>query len=445
MRITSVIFIVELIAHSDSSSIQGSRGMVVCVGRGMIKKLNSLIFQVQMIWSSALSIAAVHCDELGTADQWEILKNYDNISFLDICPRSSPRGGVFGMERNYSMARLRSFFCKPAALLASPFVETMLVDLDVIWLKKPDVVFSSEDYQRTGTLFFRDRIIMEHDIYHPSSTFQQYLKTFESYVSVEDMKRNSVEILNRKNGSLFWWSFTRHPLFLGKAVINCQDSSVVLFHRHKQHQTLREIRKLLPYFRLGFGDKEIYWVAATIAKMTFSFERFLCGSYGDCGVIMHFDPSQENRAEPLYINGEWLVEGIDSVGSYLQSVASMTIPTVVTKDYKFDEELHKQITKGPSRLFVTGCTCQSMTCQAVPENVTRNVLINQWLSLTAEYSATNQSNKCINVTTKFIGSLHAALRWVPVDRLCRLVGCPRKTSMPQDSNQSEVCVPIDFL
>jgi hypothetical protein len=50
--------------------------------------------------------------------------------------------------------------------------------------------------------------------------------------------------------------------------------------------------RLIPDFRIGYGDKEIYWLAATIAREPFSFEPFLCGTYGDCGLMMHYDPSQ---------------------------------------------------------------------------------------------------------------------------------------------------------
>ena len=32
-------------------------------------------------------------------------------------------------------------------------------------------------------------------------------------------------------------------------------------------------------FRMGYGDKEMYWFAATIAREPFSFEPFLCATY----------------------------------------------------------------------------------------------------------------------------------------------------------------------
>jgi hypothetical protein len=64
---------------------------------------------------------------------------------------------------------------------------------------------------------------------------------------------------------------------------------------------LQVLREVLPTFTVGYGDKEIYWLSATIADVPFSFEPFLCGQFGDCGLMMHCDPA---NAKPLYLNGE---------------------------------------------------------------------------------------------------------------------------------------------
>ena len=57
------------------------------------------------------------------------------------------------------------------------------------------------------------------------------------------------------------------------------DSSVVLLDRRKQNRTLHMLRQLLPRFTLGYGDKEIYWIAATVATSPFSFEPWLPGYF----------------------------------------------------------------------------------------------------------------------------------------------------------------------
>lgn len=52
---------------------------------------------------------------------------------------------------------LRSFVCKPAALLASPYDITALIDLDVILARSPWDLLSHPIYERSGAYLFSDR------------------------------------------------------------------------------------------------------------------------------------------------------------------------------------------------------------------------------------------------------------------------------------------------
>ncbi len=45
------------------------------------------------------------------------------------------------------------------------------------------------------------------------------------------------------------------------------------------------MKDVLPTFTVGHGDKELYWIAATIAREAFAWEPFIAGTYGDCGVV----------------------------------------------------------------------------------------------------------------------------------------------------------------
>ena len=47
---------------------------------------------------------------------------------------------------------------------------------------------------------------------------------------------------------------------------------------------------MLAGFDIGYGDKEMYWIATTAAQEPFAFEPYLAGALGDCGAIVHFDP-----------------------------------------------------------------------------------------------------------------------------------------------------------
>jgi len=396
-----------------------SRGVIVCVGQRMLASFSSFLFQLRRLWNSSLPVAAVHCAEHSVAAQRSITDMYRLVSFVDLCApsRNRPFRGVYGMERNYSMGRLRGFFCKPAALLASPFVENMVVDLDVIWLQRPDALFDSPRFAQTGTLFFRDRGSMFEKVAGPylaTSTTQMYYGAFEAYLKRKVTAEMATKQHKRNNGSIFWWPLAGVlSLKNGMAMTHFQDSSVLLFEKRKQHETLRYIRRLLPTFAIGYGDKEIYWVAASLAGVEFAFEPYFTGSFGDCGVLMHFDPRDATpstgRPDPYYINGEWFVEGIDYVGAYLDAVGSVTNAVRVSITYNFEGEVHKLLNKGPSRLAARGCTCPTMTCRAVPLPILKQVLLAQWFSYVAERRDNGVNVSCVPVLKPFLQPLQEAM------------------------------------
>ena len=159
---------------------------------------------------------------------------------------------------------------------------------------------------------------------------------------------------------------------------------MVLFHKSRLPNTLHILQRLLPIFTLGYGDKEIYWIAATIANEPFSFEPYLAGTYGDCGEvkdlslctllicdntcfwfiktdtrdpscpnthqpillpssihhpkILHFDPiplPYRDNIEPYFLNCQYLTEGIEFVGKNKQEVVSKPVP-VTSQTSLFD-------------------------------------------------------------------------------------------------------------
>lgn len=73
---------------------------------------------------------------------------------------------------------------------------------------------------------------------------------------------------------------------------------------------LAAIRIMMKSFNFGYGDKEMYWIAATAAEEDYGFEPFVAGGLGDCGALVHFDPtsSTAETAVPWYINAEYLVD-----------------------------------------------------------------------------------------------------------------------------------------
>ena len=132
-----------------------TRGMMLCSGNRMIHDAVAVVDQTRLIWKSELPITVAHCGEL-TFESIRLFREM-NVSVLDICAGKKDQM-ILGMDNAFAHNRLRSWFCKTAALILSPYEETMIADLDVIWFKKPDVLFDSPAYKSTGSLFFRDSL-----------------------------------------------------------------------------------------------------------------------------------------------------------------------------------------------------------------------------------------------------------------------------------------------
>jgi Mannosyltransferase putative len=119
---------------------------------------------------------------------------------------------------------------------------------------------------------------------------------------------------------------------------------------------------------VGYGDKEIYWIAATIAGENFSFEPYLAGSYGDCGEILHFDPlSASSEAAPYFLNCQYIADGLGKVGKNFQSLISL--PVLATKETKLFNMGEKD-KKSAGRCG----SCIAMGCSPVPPGVNEAIL-----------------------------------------------------------------------
>lgn len=146
-----------------------SRGLAMCVGSKMVDDALAVLDQVRNVHNSTLPVAIIHCSELPLEASARFHKEFDDVNVIDICEH----GSMFGMHHNEMVARLRSWFCKAAAIVLAPFDEVMVVDLDTIWFDKPDDVFEYRGYQRSGALFVRDRMT-----YDRGRGFHEAIKKF---------------------------------------------------------------------------------------------------------------------------------------------------------------------------------------------------------------------------------------------------------------------------
>ena len=167
--------------------------------------------------------------------------------------------------------RLRGFFCKVAALIVSPYPETMLLDLDVVFFKSPHLLFDAPAYRETGTLFFRDRITFKDRLKYPDRNIS-CIGSFLAHYGIH-INDTSTYTLLRENGVSLFWNY-------GLSKTSMMLHSVLLLNRATHPVTLQILEKHIGDFYVGFGDKEFYWIAATVAREPFAFEPHLAGQYG---------------------------------------------------------------------------------------------------------------------------------------------------------------------
>lgn len=319
----------------NRTGVYAPQGIAMCAGNWAILDTKSIIYQVRNIWNSSLPIAIAHCHELSD-NQISSFQSEKDIVFVNVC------GNELGipLEGLNLQGRLQSWYCKAASLLAAPFYEVIVMDLDVVWFKKPDVLFSYKQYRESGTLFFRDRFFhtpkLERQKKGEQTFHQLALALLKEHISVfpnASIDHNSSSLFTKefaksqidKNGVVYFWRSLANPE-VDPELDNYQDSSVIVLDRRKHPIFMKTLAKLIPGFNVGWGDKEMYWLAGIISQEPFTMEPFLTGNYGPCGFIIHYDPNDQVIVEspgynstitplaPLYANAEWFIEKFQSIG-----------------------------------------------------------------------------------------------------------------------------------
>ena len=123
-----------------------SRGVVMCVGDKGVGDAISSIEPLRTVFHITMPVTVAHCDEI-SQENLNLLYSH-NITTLDICPRSEST--IFGMPIEKARKRLRSWWCKPAAVVMVPYDEVMLVDVDAIFFKNPETLFNTKGMPTTN-------------------------------------------------------------------------------------------------------------------------------------------------------------------------------------------------------------------------------------------------------------------------------------------------------
>ncbi len=167
------------------SKYNPNRGVVLCAGNHMVGDALDVIEQTRNVFNSSINFAVMHCDELNADVVNKSFHSLKNVQVIDMCKGNV---GLFNMTSAQTKKRLRTWFCKTAALVLSPFKETMVVDIDVVFLKQPDLLFNSAAYKRTGTLYMRDRVFFDRMALPENDTRLQF--QIEEYIMAKSAAIN---------------------------------------------------------------------------------------------------------------------------------------------------------------------------------------------------------------------------------------------------------------
>jgi hypothetical protein len=168
------------------------------------------------------------------------------------------------------------------ATIYCPFKQVLIVDPMVVFLNNPIYLFGDTTFQQTGALFWKD----------PKIKVPFESKIFKWMETILPFKSKNNRILNKECGTFASKSLTlldkeKHLPLLEKVWLFCQEPELLLDS-------------------LG-STKELFWIAAEIAKEPYSFIEYEPGIIGSnnytgnlCGAPLFFD--QYNV--PLFFLGE---------------------------------------------------------------------------------------------------------------------------------------------
>ncbi|KAL1959623.1 hypothetical protein VTO42DRAFT_1658 [Malbranchea cinnamomea] len=269
----------------------GTRGIVIPVGRPTFRFACHLIGSIRNVFGSHLPIEIAYSgdEDLPSSYRNFLISLGSNIETVDITQ-------VFN-DDHLRLAKGK-WAIKPFAILASKFEEVVLLDSDSVMLQPPDVLFGHQGFQKTGVLLFRDRLIFKGA--YP-----------DRHAWWEEQMKHTIPSSNYLNSLVHREHYSEEGES-GLVVVNKGNLNVFLGLLHVAWQNSEKVRNQVTY-KMGYGDKESWWLAFELCKVPYSFEHRYAAIIGEvvkrdnvsrvCSfTIAHVD----DKDEPLWLNGSLL-------------------------------------------------------------------------------------------------------------------------------------------
>lgn len=199
------------------------------------------------------------------------------------------------------------FASMPLALIHTRLAEVVALDADVLLFEDPTLLFEMDQYHRSGTVFFWDKLIDYWPVWYPpynKSWMYHFLTKF-------DIREHSKIPL--PSNTLFFpdkQAEIRDEILKARAhTQHSMDSSIVVMDRGRHQRTLSVLKELTlemgqeVYSNL-YGDKETYWMAALLAGASFEFSRWGASHWS------HMSHTNSTPPLPLCRGTEFMEPGI---------------------------------------------------------------------------------------------------------------------------------------
>uniref|UniRef100_M4BP42 RxLR effector candidate protein n=1 Tax=Hyaloperonospora arabidopsidis (strain Emoy2) TaxID=559515 RepID=M4BP42_HYAAE len=332
--------------HETAQRTIEARGIVLPLYDDIATLGVSLVLELRAM-DVHLPIEIPHCGDLKDSTIRKVLEKekVGVLHFYDVCELASKTVSlrdasvkVFCESLSNCYELFRSFDVKLLAVILSRFEEVMLLDADTLFFESPMLLWDTDKYQSTGTLFFYDRIGSDasflaktvdggkgdvreiHDFmsrfdvspFKPLGYIERPKATSENKVPVKLKFSPSEHLLTSHS-----WNYRAgHEM----------DSSLLLWNKKRQPRATAILGAFVAINRIGgppsYGDKELFFVAAELAETQYAFSDFGTGGAGEdfrdygpgksvlCGYATHYYPvkAKDERlvanASVLYLNSD---------------------------------------------------------------------------------------------------------------------------------------------
>ncbi|CAB9510892.1 Alpha-1,3-mannosyltransferase [Seminavis robusta] len=292
-----------------------SRAVVICAGDKQMMYLEALLHTIRKVHQSQIPIRIVYKgdQDLSPESRKQLQKHYSAANDDDNTLRFIDLSILFDLD--HERVQLGGWNLKPFGMLAVPEAQVVLLDVDVLLLRPPELLFEQPRFQERGALFFRDRSHSEH-LWTP----RQFLLAMQPLLSPAAQKA-------LVNGHVM----NEH----------IQEAGVVLIDKSRRWRGLWtaclilgrwDVRRFIQR-DIIYGDKEVYFTAFETIHEPYSFARYYPGVIGSvisdfhgdnmqyndnmqgllqpfmalCGRMLHFD----EEGLPLWSNGGYLTREDD--------------------------------------------------------------------------------------------------------------------------------------